>query len=129
MNTLSATEKAASVFANHPGVDTLFLTSDQMAFFDFAAANDHASNVIGDKAVTTVTRSEIGQPVIAPAPEKSELEEAEDKVTTLKSNLVSKQEAFDAEENEEKLEQLENEIKQLGFDLEEAEKLLEGLKA
>lgn len=129
MNTLSAIEKAASVFANHPGVDTLFLTSDLMAFFDFTMANDHAKNIIGDEAVTTVTRSEVGQPVIAPAPEKSELEEAEDKVNTLKSNLVSKQEAFDAEEDEEKLDQLDKEIKQLDIDLEEAEKLLGGLKA
>lgn len=133
MNTVSAIEKAKKVFADHPGIDTLFFTSDLMAFFDYQNASDHATKVLNDDLVTTVTLAQVskesGDGADKDADKEMKTKEAEDKLATLKANLVSKQEAYDAETDDAKMKDMETEINQLIDEISAAEKEVEDLKA
>lgn len=56
-------DRIKSLFAAHPGHDTVYVTSDGMPFFNRMAAGTHAASR-KDKTLTTITRSECFAPEV-----------------------------------------------------------------
>ena len=125
MNQQEAILAAKPKFVNH-SVDQFFVTSDGLVFFENENAMTHATKTLKDGQVFPVTRSE-SDAVNTDDPADMKMEDAKAKVASLKANLTAKNEEFDNETDETKLDGLEAEIKQIESDLLDAERALKEL--